>query len=168
MSWVGLQKVEMFSHNQIKHFSGNTSHQMSSMVMEEWWFGSFFAAMGPVKPSSHWDDQKLLCIPKYSAVKHEAICLIVKTWTKLGHSTGQSTSQFYKTISKEGRNQCCNSPVKIQSSEQFEMPCQNLKWTEQTRQHNWSNFVKNNGPKFIFNNVKHFPYDKQLLQVIAG
>ena len=49
---------------------------------------SYLFARRSRTPCSRQVDHKLLCIPKYSRVKCEAICPTAKAWMKVGHATG--------------------------------------------------------------------------------
>lgn len=57
-----------------------------------------------VPPSHH----ELVCIAKYSRVKHEAICPTAKAWLKLGHATEQWSEPnqlIYSRIAVNQKNQ---------------------------------------------------------------
>lgn len=64
----------------------NTSNELC------WWWGDdigLFSSHRTWTPCSHWVSHELLCIPKYSRVKYEAITLTAQAWPKMAHVTAQ-------------------------------------------------------------------------------
>ena len=92
----------MFGENQTQHISTNASYQLSSTVVEGWWFG---LALQPQDPQSlSWPGTHLFS----KVFKSEAICLKAKAWLKLGHTTGQwsqTQQQIYNRMAEKEKNQ---------------------------------------------------------------
>jgi len=92
--WRCLAIMHSAKLGKTKHISPNTLYQL----LEGWWFFGFFFFLLPqgLGTCSHWVEHKLLCIPKYSWVKCEAICL---------NLSSQAHQQIYNKIAEREKNQ---------------------------------------------------------------
>lgn len=78
-----------------------------------WWWGDDFGLFSSHRtwtPCSHWVSHELLCIPKYSRVKYEAITLTAKALPKMAHVTAQ-WPQAQQNDWKRKESMCWNGPV---------------------------------------------------------
>ncbi len=95
-------------HNQNKHLIPKVKHAGGGVMIL-----GLFCSHRTWGPHSHWVDCELLCIPKYSRVKFEAIHLTAKAWPKLGDSTGQwsqAHQQIYSRTTEKVKNKGVANP----------------------------------------------------------
>lgn len=95
-----------FGDNQTQHISANTSHHLSTTVVEVWWFGAFFAATRIWVPCIYRVSHELLCRPKY------VICWPVNrshvtgpNWILTTEQWSQAQHQIYNRTAKGETNQ---------------------------------------------------------------
>lgn len=101
------QNGDVWSYSNAQHYilrkpNSACQHQhlipTVSIVVEAWGFQ--LDLQQQELPTSHSGWHELLCTPKYSTVKHEAICLTAKLHPKLSRATGQR-SQTQKGLKRK-------------------------------------------------------------------
>lgn len=137
--------MSVYNATKTQNINTNTSYHHHA----QWCWGDYRTWA----PCSHWIDQELVCIPTYSRVKREAICLTAEAWRTLSYAAEQWP---------KAQQQICE-----RQSRPAEMLWQDSTACPQTSM-NWSNAVKKSGPKFLLNERLIKSYSKLLLQVYAA
>lgn len=134
-----------------------------------WWQFDDLACSAVTRPSSHSVDHELLCMQRYSRVKHEAICT-----TPIGSCYRTMIPNAAANLQFDGRkrkgSRCCNKPNSRLQSDWSPVPgpselCIN-RWLQTAI--NWRKVVKVRGQRFLHHDVVTAKFILDKLYVAAA
>ena len=172
--------MEMFGHNAQQHVWRKPKNSISAQTphtncQARWWRADdlgLFCSHRTWTSCSHSVHHELLCIPKYSRVKCEAICPTAKAWLKLGHQQDNDPKHSSKSTTE------CLKKKRIKvlqwSSQSPDLKLIEMLWWDLKRavhkpflqtSMTSCNVIKNSGPGFRCGATARWTHNRELLLV---